>query len=60
MVVPTGFESVFKPSKGLIMPTVASTSDDGYNAQVAYVIHRQHTGEEVHDARCATALNSGF
>ncbi len=41
------------------MSTVASTSDDGYN-QVACVIHCQHTGEEVHDACCATALNSGL
>ena len=35
-----------------------SALNEEYN-QAAYIVHRQHTGEEVHDAHGPTALNSG-
>jgi len=36
-----------------------SALNEEYN-QAAYIVHRQHTGEEVHDAHGPTALNSGI
>ena len=39
-------------------PTETSTLNEEYN-QAAYIVRRQYTGEEVHDAHGHTALNSG-
>ena len=40
-------------------PTKTSALNEEYT-QAAYIVHRQHTGEEVHGAHGPTALNSGI